>query len=187
MKPVLATASALALCGAFLYGCWGPAQHPPAAPGEAGEATLLVVPKIGSLGGDRQVLAAINPWTESTIATLEIALEDTTSSPATLVKKIQATGPALGGGTFDNKPITFDHLKYNGAYQIKRMAWASDATVISDPLPPYPINVGNQSVIGPITLAVQLKDRLFDGQATGAVDIIDGTVNNHASPEAIIF
>lgn len=187
MKAHLATAATLVLGAACLAGCWGPSQNAATTAAEPGSVTLHVVPKIGALG-DRQVLAVMTPMTEADVATLEIKLQDVTASPTNYDVAFAAkTGPALSGPTLDNTPITFNNLRHNHQYLIHRKAVNTSNVQISKNLPPVPINVGTDTIATTSTIVVELMDKVFDGQATSTIDIVDGDIIATNASEAITF
>lgn len=186
MKKIAAVAGALALGAAGLYGCWGPSQNPPTpvAAAAADDVTVMMVPGFGGPEGDREVLAVIDPYSTASIYDLEIRLEQA-GSP---VQSVVASGPAASGGSdLNGKPIAFKHLRRNTAYTVHWKVRNSSLADIHKPAAPFPLNIGNNDAVATVSLNIALQDRLFDGTASSAINIIPGAVTNPASGEAIVF
>lgn len=180
-KPLLVT-TVILVSSAGLAAC-GRAPSAPsrpgiqAAPSAAFARDLSVAVRLEIRAAGIRTQAVVTPYTGADVDHLVIAVMDPQGNTQASLTVPQAQ---IG------RVLTLTNLAPDTTYTIACRAYDASGDLVSvDAQSQTTLAVGNDDVLAPITLDVQLQDKVFNGVATGAISVADGTVLPPDQPVAI--
>ncbi len=171
---VLVSSAALAACGA------APAALSHAGPAVAQASarhalSVAVRPEIKTAGYRTQEV--VTPYTAADVDHVTLTVTDAAGN-----ENASTTVPQAEIG----QVVTLTNLAPNTTYTVLCQAFDAEGNLISvDAQSQTTLTVGDDDVLAPVTLTVQLQDVVFSGVATGGINVVDGTVLPPSGPVAI--
>lgn len=180
MKRYLPIASAVFLASGCLVACGaapGATMHGAATAAVANATRLEVAVRPEIRAAAYATQAVVTPYTAADVDHLTIEVLDPQGNTQASVTVPQAQ---IG------QVVTLTNLAPNTTYTLLCQAFDASGDLISvDSQSQMALAVGNDDVLAPITLTVQLQNVVFSGVATGAISVADGTVLPPDQPVAI--
>ncbi len=132
-----------------------------------------------TVGAGRTVQAVVSPYTDADVDHLKVDLYKQIDGTFTLISTQET--PAASGVT---KTVNFSHLKMNTTYKVAVTCVNASGSSLNkaDGSGESTVTTSNDNFV-PLTVNVNLADKVFDGSMHPVISVTDGTVLNTGDSE----
>lgn len=147
---------------------------------EAVQQKEVVLGVSTTVGAGRTVQAVVNPWTSADVDHLKMDLYKQVDGTFTQIAS-QETPPGSGVA----KTVNFNHLKMNTTYKVVVTCLSASGASLNkaDGSGEAVVTTTSDDYV-PVSVTVNLADKVFDGTMHPVVSITDGTVNDTTTAES---